>query len=226
VCSKSKQWIPCKDNYLFNQQALSLVFRGKFISHLTRAIRSGKLNLDQQYQQFKNKLYKHNWVVSVREPINKPQYVLEYLARYTHRVAITNSRITALKDAMVSFRYKDRKNNILKHTTISAVEFIRRFLLHTLPQGFVRIRHYGFLANRNRTENLNFIRRLLKLPSRLLKMAQSLQKMMLNLTGIDITRCPCCRKGIMQPVAEIPKHSGKHPNSFIRPPNYPVTVPG
>jgi hypothetical protein len=141
VCKKSKRWIPCKDNYLFNQEALSLVFRGKFIHHLTRAIRRGKLNFAEGYQQFKKNLYKHKWVVSVREPIREAQHVLEYLARYTHRVAIANSRIRAFKDGMVSFRYKDRKNNILKQTTISAVQFIRRFLIHTLPKGFVRIRH-------------------------------------------------------------------------------------
>ncbi len=220
VCSKSKRWIPCKENYLFNQQALSLVFRGKFIHHLTRAVHRGNLSFDGEYGQLKNKLYKHKWVVSVREPITEPQHVLQYLARYTHRVAIANSRLTALKDGRVSFKYKDRKNNRLKKTTISAVEFIRRFLLHTLPQGFVRIRHYGFLANRNRTANLSFIRRLLKLPSQLLKMTHSLQKMMLKLTGIDITLCPCCKKGQMKLVAEIPRHSGKHPFNFIRPPNY------
>ncbi|MGD9075555.1 MAG: IS91 family transposase [Desulfobacteraceae bacterium] len=220
VCSKSKRWIPCKDNYLFNQEALSLVFRGKFISHLTRAMHRGKLSFNGQYGQFKNRLYKHKWVVSVREPITEPQHVLQYLARYTHRVAIANSRLTALHDAMVSFKYKDRKNNKLKKTTISAVEFIRRFLLHTLPQGFVRIRHYGFLANRNRTANLAFIRRLLKLPSQLLKMTHSLQKIMLKLTGIDITLCPCCKKGHMKLVAQIPSPRGKHPFNFIRPPNY------
>ena len=219
VGKKTSRWIPCKEDYLFNQEALSLVFRGKFIDHLTRTIGKGKLKIDLPYQQLKGKLYKHKWVVSVREPIKQAQHVLEYIARYTYRVAIANSRISAFKDAMVSFRYKDRKNNILKHTTISAVEFIRRFLLHTLPLGFVRIRHYGFLANRNRTANLNFIRRLLKWPSPLINITHSLKEMMLKLTGIDITLCPCCRKGRMQPLADIPRHSGKHPHSFIRPPN-------
>jgi hypothetical protein len=219
ACKKTNRWIPCKDDYLFNQEALSLAFRGKFIHHLTRTIARGKVNFGQGYKHFKENLYKHNWVVSVREPIRQAQHVLEYIARYTHRVAIANSRISAFKDAMVSFRYKDRKNNILKKSTISAIEFIRRFLLHTLPPGFVRIRHYGFLANRNRTANLHFIRRLLKLPSPLLNITHSLQKMMLKLTGIDITLCPCCRKGRMQPMADIPRHSGKHPHSFIRPPN-------
>jgi len=226
VCSKTKRWIPSKDTYLFNQEALSLVFRGKFIHSLTRAVRRGKLNFAGSYQQFKQKLYKHKWVVSVRQPIKQPQHVLEYLARYTHRVAIANSRLTALEDGRVSFRYKDRKNNTLKTATISAVKFIRRFLLHTLPSGFVRIRHYGFLANRNRTANLNFIRRLLHVSSQVLKSSHSLQEMMMKLTGIDITRCPSCMKGRMQPVAQIPRHSAKHPHGFIRPPNFQVCAIG
>jgi hypothetical protein len=225
LCSKTKKWVPCKQDYLFNQEALSLVFRGKFIDYLRRAIRHGKLRVDDPSQQLKSRLYKHKWVVSVREPIKNPQHVLEYLARYTHRVAIANSRLTAIKDGMVSFRYKDRKNNVFKETTISAVEFIRRFLLHTLPQGFFRIRHYGFLANRNRTANLTLLMRLLKWPCKLLKMTASLRKLMLKLTGIDITLCPRCRKGRMHPVENIPRHRGKHPNNFIRPPNlkpYPI----
>jgi hypothetical protein len=220
VCKKTKRWIPCKHRYLFNQEALSVVFRGKFIDYLTRTINRGKVNFPGQYQDFKRKLYDHKWVVSVREPINYPQHVVEYLARYTHRVAIANSRITSFNNAMVTFRYKDRKKNTLKQTSISAVEFIRRFLLHTLPTGFVRIRHYGFLANRNRTANLTFIMRLLKAPLKLTKTTTSVQNMMRKLTGIDISRCPQCLIGKMQLVAEIPKHhSGKHPHNFIRPPN-------
>ena len=224
VCKKTKRWIPCKENYLFNQGALSVVFRGKFIDHLTGTVRRGKLKIDPGYQQLKGKLYKHKWVVSVREPIKQPQHVLEYIARYTHRVAIANSRITELKEDMVRFRYKERKNNIFKHSTISVVEFIRRFLLHTLPPGFVRIRHYGFFSNRNRTSNLNFIRRLLNLPSPLLHITECLEKIMLKITGIDITLCPCCKKGRMKPLEHFPRNSAKHPNSFIRPPNNPAPV--
>jgi len=219
LCAKSKRWIPCKEDYLFNQEALSLVFRGKFIDHLTRATHLGNLNLEEPDSQLKTKLYKHKWVVSVRDPIAHAQHVLEYLARYTHRVAIANSRLLALKDGMVSFRYKDRQNNVLKQATLSAVDFIHRFLLHTLPQGFVRIRHYGFLANRKRTAQLTLIQRLLKLPSQALAAPQSLQEMMLRLTRIDITLCPCCKKGRMQKIADILCYTGKHPYQFIRPPN-------
>ena len=222
--AKGKRWIPCKGSYLFNQEALSLVFRGKFIDRLTRAVHTGKLRLNVDYEPFKSQLYRHKWVVSVREPIEQPQYVLEYLARYTHRVAIPNSRLLALEEGKVSFRYKDRKKRRFRKDTISAVEFIRRFLLHTLPQGFVRIRHYGFLANRNHTANVTFIRGLLKLPAQWRKISKSLQQIMLKLTGIDITRCPCCKKGRMQPFLKIPGYRGKHPFDFIRPPNLRVCV--
>lgn len=214
VCSEGKRWIPCKNNYLFNQEALSLVFRGKYIDFLTQTIQKGKLSFNEKYQQFKDKLYTHKWVVSVREPIKQAEHVLEYLARYTYRVAIANSRLVALDDGMVTFRYKDRKNNRLKHNTISAVEFIRRFLLHTLPKGFVRIRHYGFLANRNRKANLNHIRRLLNLPRQLLKTNASLKEMMLKLTGVDITQCPSCNNGRMQLVTEIPRCRARSPDNL------------
>ena len=207
----SATWNPCKNNYLFNQRALSLVFRGKFIDHMTRAIGGGKMRFGGQYAAFKKKLYQHDWVVSVREPIKQAEHVIEYLARYTHRVAISNSRLLAFEDGKVTFGYKDRKENTQKTTTIDAVEFIRRFLLHTLPQGFVRIRHYGFLANRNRKANLARIRRLFKLPPKLPQTDTSLKQMMLKLTGIDITQCPLCNKGKMLLVAEIPMQSGRHP---------------
>jgi len=226
LCAKSKRWIPCKHTYLFNQEALSLVFRGKFIDLLTRAFRRGKINVAGKYQQFKHTLYHHKWVVSVREPIVQAHHVLEYLARYTHRVAIANSRLISLQDGRVSFRYKDRKNNRVKKTTISAVTFIRRFLLHTLPQGFVRIRHYGFLANRDRTATLNLIRGLLKVPSQVRTMAHCLQEMMVKLTGIDITLCPLCKKGRMHLVAEIPRPNGTHPYHCIRAPNCHLQATG
>ena len=220
LCSKTRGWIPCKENYLFNQEALSMVFRAKFIDLLTRAVDQEKIDIDGKYHHFKKKLYKHKWVVSVRDPIKRPQHVLEYLARYTHRVAIANSRLLSLKNGSVCFRFKDRKNNKMRKATISAVEFIRRFLLHILPQGFCRIRHYGFLANRDRKIHLNFIQRLLKWTSPLLNITHSLKEMMLKLTGINITLCPCCKKGEMQPISQIPRSSGKHPYNFIRPPNY------
>jgi hypothetical protein len=141
--------------------------------------------------------------------------VLEYLARYTHRVAIANSRIKSLNDDMVTFSAKNRKKNRTESVTISAVEFIRRFLLHSLPKGFVRIRHYGFLANRNRRANLKLIRKLLKLPTQPAKSQASLEQMMLQLVGTDITTCPCCNQGKMKLLADIPAYRARAPTCLV-----------
>jgi hypothetical protein len=114
LCNKKRRWLPGNEDYLFNQEALSLVFRGKFMDRLKRTMSKGKLEGDLSYQQLKGRLYKNKWVVSVREPIKEAHHVLEYIAHYTHRVAIANSRITGFKDRTVTFRYKDRKNNVFK----------------------------------------------------------------------------------------------------------------
>jgi len=213
VSKDKKRWISVRNDYLFNAKALSLVFRGKFIERMSHACLNEKINLTgNAYKNLKNKLYTKNWVVSVRDPVKSPEHVLEYLARYTHRVAIANSRIRAIKDGRVTFTAKDRKKNKTESVTITAVEFIRRFLLHSLPKGFVRIRHYGFLANRNRSANLNTIRRLMGLSAPPEKETASLEEMMQKLTGTDITICPCCNKGKMQLFAEIPKYRARPPD--------------
>ena len=213
VSKDKKRWISVRNDYLFNAKALSLVFRGKFIERMSHACLNEKINLTgNAYKNLKNKLYTKNWVVSVRDPVKSPEHVLEYLARYTHRVAIANSRIKKLKDGIVTFTAKDRKKNKMESVTITAVEFIRRFLLHSLPKGFVRIRHYGFLANRNRTANLNTIRHLMGLSPPTAKETDSLEEMMRKLTGTDITICPCCSKGKMQFFAQIPKYRARSPN--------------
>ena len=215
MSTDKKRFISCPGDYLFNQQALSLVFRGKFIGRMSLACQKGKLKLaGNAYKRLKNTLFTKTWVVSVRDPVKCPEHVLEYLARYTHRVAIANSRIKSLKDGMVTFTVKDRKKNRIEPVTISALEFIRRILLHSLPKGFVRIRHYGFLANRNRRTNLQVIRKLLKLPTELLKLEASLEEMMLQTAGIDITTCPCCNKGKMKLLAEIPNYRARAPNNL------------
>ena len=179
VSKDGSSWRPIKGNYLFNQQALSLVFRGKFMEPMGRACRREKLKFaGDQHQKLKTRLYEKKRIISVRDPVKRPDHVLEYLARYTHRVAIANSRITALKEGMVTFKIKNRKENSTEQITITAVEFIRRFLLHSLPRGFVRIRHYGFLANRNRSQNLSAIRRLMGVSDPPEKQIASLEEMM------------------------------------------------
>jgi hypothetical protein len=222
------RWMSCKNDYLFSHEALSLVFRGKFIGHLNKAYKKGKLQFPgrcasyETSQGFKNlidSLYSKKWVVHLKEPIKRPEYVLEYLGRYTHRVAISNHRLVSLEDGQVTFTYKNRKTEQIQQTTIEAVEFIRRFLLHALPNGFVKIRHYGFLANRNRGNNLAKLRQLHALPQNAKTAEKSIQEMMLSLTGADISLCPCCGKGKMQLIGEIPKYTGICAKDIIQPPN-------
>ena len=217
VSKDHQRWIASKNDYLFNQDALALVFRGKFIDRMTQACKNGHLKFaDNSYQKLKNTLFTKKWVVSVREPLKRPEYVLEYLARYTHRVAIANSRIKALEDGMVTFTAKNRKKNCTELITISAIEFIRRFLLHSLPKGFVKIRYYGFLANRNRAKNLKSIRRLMGLAESAPENIRPLEEMIQQIAGIDITICPCCNEGKMQFYAEIPKYRARAPDSLAR----------
>ena len=213
VSKDGSRWTACKDNYLFNEEALSLVFRGKFMDHMKRACQCENLKFaGDEYQKLKIRLYEKKWIIDVRDPVKQPEYVLEYLARYTHRVAIANSRITAFKDGMVTFKIKNRKKNRAEQITITAIEFIRRFLLHSLPKRFVRIRHYGFLANRNRSANLNTIRQLMELSDLPEKQIASTEEMMRQLMGIDITVCPYCHKGRMRLFLEIPKGRARPPN--------------
>ena len=217
VSKDGTHWTPCKGNYLFNKKALSMVFRGKFMHHMNHARQCEKLKLTgNEYKKLENKLYAKKWIVDVRNPVKNPEHVLEYLARYTHRVAIANSRIKKLKDGMVTFTAKNRKKNKTESVTITAVKFIRRFLLHSLPRGFVRIRHYGYLANRNRSANLITIQRLMGLSPPPKKEMTSLEEMMQKLTGIDITICPCCSKGKMQLFAQIPKYRARPPDHLDR----------
>ena len=216
VSPDGSRWIPCKGNYLFNARALSLVFRGKFMERMKKACQRQDLKLaGEDYNPLKARLYEKPWIVDVRDPVNNPQHVLEYLARYTHRVAIANSRIRALREGMVTFTYKNRKKDRTEALTITAVEFIRRFLLHSLPKRFVRIRHYGFLSNRNRSANLAAIRRLMALPEPSEPPVATVEGILRQLTGMDITVCPCCRKGKMNLFRKIPKGVARPPNPLF-----------
>jgi hypothetical protein len=155
-----KTWISPKYRFFLPCGVLSRVFRGKFISGLKRAFRKGKLSLPGELQlladngtshSFLRTLHQHQWVVYAKPPFGGPNHVLHYLARYTHRVAISNHRLVSLSDGRVTFRWKDYADGSQqKLMTLSVEEFLRRFLLHTLPRGFVRIRFFGYMANRRR----------------------------------------------------------------------------
>jgi Putative transposase len=209
-----KRWSPARKNFLFPIKALSAVFRAKFLDLLKRAFDRNKLLLVSQstdladpaaFKLLINALGKKPWIVYAKKPFGSPVHVLDYLGRYTHRVALSNDRILSAHSPKVTFSYRDRKNHDRKKTmTLDAHEFIRRFLLHLIPKGFVRVRHSGVLANRSKSL-LSKCRQLLDLYPAVPKLAQkSVHQLMLELTGIDITRCPLCQKGTLVLFANLP----------------------
>lgn len=200
------RWIAARKNFLFPVTALSLVFRGKFLDLLKQACDQGKIPAaNNEIKASRRK----NWVVYAKKPFGSPHTVLDYLGRYTHRVALSNDRILQVQDGEVTLSYRDRKDGNRKKTmTLEAQEFIRRFLLHVLPQGFMRIRHFGFLANRAKKPTLAQCRKLLDLdpalpPSPIL----SAKDLLLKIIGVDLSRCPSCREGTMIVVGNLPASS-------------------
>jgi hypothetical protein len=200
------RWINARQNFLFPVKALSQMFRGKFLSLLQKAADREKI---QEVNDASKASRQKNWVVYAKKPFGSPQTVLDYLGRYTHRIALSNDRILAVHNGQVSFSYRDRKdNNRPKSETLDADEFIRRFLLHVLPDGFMRVRHFGFLANRSKKQILPQCRKLLGLDPTLPEMPKkSAQDLLQELTGTDLSRCPRCQKGTLIVVAELPRMS-------------------
>jgi len=211
-----KRWIPSRDNYLFPVKALSRLFRGKFLDHLRKAFTSGKLRFpgkaaslgtQEGFSRLIRQLRGKEWTAYSKKPFASPEKVLDYLGRYTHRVAISNYRITNVADGLVTFRYRDRKDDDkLKECTLPAPKFIHRFLQHLLPKAYVRIRHYGFLANRAKGTDLARCRQLLGLSAELPRpQKKTTQELLLKLTGEDLTKCPRCKKGTMHVFQEFPR---------------------
>ena len=203
------RWIACRKyrkSFLFPVKVLSAFFRKRFLIHLRKAFQKGKLQFHGEleplaqpaaFEALCQRAAHVKWVVYAKRPFGGPERVLKYLARYTHRVAISNRRLLSLADGQVSFEWKDyAAGNQTKTMTLDAVEFIRRFLLHVLPSGFVHIRHFGFLANRKRKEKLVLCRSLLP-PSPMVIAASADPP-----GGRDSTieeqvsrRCPVCQTG-------------------------------
>jgi hypothetical protein len=197
------RWIEARPNFLFPVKALSRVFQGKFLALLEQACDKGKIPpANNEIKASRQK----SWVVYAKKPFGSPQTVLDYLGRYTHRVALSNDRILSVQNGQVTLSYRDRKDGDKKKTvSLEAHEFIRRFLLHVLPDGFMRIRHFGFLANRAKKHALAQCRKLLKLDAALPEIPKkSAHDLLLELTGIDLNRCPSCHQGTMIVVAELP----------------------
>ena len=220
-----ERWIHSKKKFLFPVKALSKVFQGKFMELMEEAFQHNDLIFPGKitdigtttgFRKLKRQLFSKKWVVYSKQPFGGPEQVLEYLGRYVHRVAISNNRIIDMGNSTVTFSYKDRKNDDAKRTmALDANEFIRRFLLHALPKKFMRIRHCGFLANRCKKGNLLKCRKILgqdNMPDNLSN--KSAKDLMLDLTGLDISTCPFCKKGKLNKTLKIPEQTG--PGFFER----------
>jgi hypothetical protein len=207
-------WISSRRGFLFPVKALSDVFRGKFIAGLARAFASNQLQFAastlpltdaRTQQQFIAELRSTPWVVYTKRPFGGPEQVLDYLGRYTHRVAISNNRLLSVDDTTVRFRYKDYAHgNRRTLMQLDAHEFLRRFLLHVLPCGFMRIRHYGILANRTKRARLVIARDALSAPPPAQPHApESVAAFWLRIAHRDIHLCPSCRAGRMISISTI-----------------------
>jgi len=208
------KWRSSSRKFFISVKVLGEKFRGKFLHHLRQYYSENKLNFYGDFREFENPeafsslvktCYKKSWYVYSKRPFSGPQAVIEYLGRYTHRVAISNNRLQTMDANTVTFKYRDRETKKDKVITLSGVEFVRRFLMHVLPKGFVKIRHYGILANRNKKTKLKLCRKLtrstkFKSQFKNLTTAEIVKK----ITGKDIGKCPVCSSGNM--VAKLTFH--------------------
>ena len=205
---RPERWIAGRRRFLLPVRVLSRRFRRLFLEALEKAYAKGELQFFGELESLRNPqafahylapLRNSEWVVYAQPPFGGPAHVIEYLGRYTHRVAISNRRLLALENGEVSFAWKDyRDAGKDKVMTVSAEDFIRRFLQHTLPQGFQRIRYYGFLANCHRARKLDLCRQLLATPSSALLPSLSDCRVFLQaLTSTEFRRCPQCGVGIL-----------------------------
>jgi len=223
ISVEGNRWVSCRPGFFLPVRPLGRLFRGKFLAMLHRAYDRGLLRFHGQqrvradpeaFHALLQACWQKEWVVYAKPPFGGPAQVLKYLARYTHRVAISNGRLVKVEDNQVFFRWKDYANgNRQKVMALEAVEFIRRFLLHVVPSGFVRIRHYGLMGNRVRAENLARCRTLLKLGqgSGAGSAAPQSEPPLRNPTDTMMrTRCPVCGQGHMMIVGTVePVRSGR-----------------
>ena len=201
-------WVSPRRGFLFPVRALSSVFRGKFLAALDAArgrLRHAAAQSDLAWRNLLVALYRHDWVVYAKQPLGGPAQVLEYLGRYTHRVAICNERILGMDGNVVRFRVRDSGNAHRKRMVcLTADEFIGRFLLHVLPNGFKRIRHYGLLGSAHKAVNLAAARAALAVPAPDPVVLESVEGFMRRVASIEWWGCPHCREGRFGVVAVIP----------------------
>jgi hypothetical protein len=216
IAPDGQHWIACRPGFFMPVRVLSRLFRRLFLQHLQTAFDAGKLQFfsslerlrdPQAFAQYLAPLRQAEWVVYAKPPFGGPEQVLNYLGRYTHRVTISNNRLLAIDHGKVTFRWKDyRHHDQPKTMTLEADDFIRRFLLHVLPDGFQRIRHYGFLGNRYRKAKLALCRQLLGVVIAAVTREDKpdYRDFYEKLTGKSLRDCPVCHRGQMVPIAVLP----------------------
>lgn len=202
--TKDNKWKKSSDKFFVPVKVLSKVFRGKFMSYLKDNYKKDELSFYGELEEYKNinkfkilinKLYSTNWYSYVKRPFNNADAIIEYLARYTHKIAITNSRIVKVEDGKVFFKYKDYKNNSKqKIMSLEATEFIRRFLMHILPNKFVKIRYYGINANRNKKTKLKLSQKLTNILNNPLYKKLTKTELLKKITNGKAFLCPKCNK--------------------------------
>ena len=218
-----KRWIACRPGFFLPVNVLSCLFRRLFLDYLQAAFEQGQRHFFSSLERLRDPhafahylapLRQIDWVVHAKPPFGGPEQVLNYLGRYTHRVAISNNRLLDIEDGKITFRWKDyRHNDRPRVMTLEADEFIRRFLLHVLPDGFQRIRHYGFLAHRYRKAKLGLCRQLLGVALTAVVKRQDqpdYRDLYEKLTGRSLRDCPVCHAGHMVVIASLPA-SGRPP---------------
>lgn len=221
--SSDGRWLGCRPNFFLPVHVLSRLFRRLFLERLQAAHAAGRLRFSGKLDGFDDadvftaaigKLRRKNWIVYAKPPFGSPEHVLAYLGRYTHRVAISNSRLVSADETIVTFRWRDyRHGNAPRLMSLHPHEFIRRFLIHSLSDGFHRIRHYGFLANGCRRARLATIRQLLIRAETIAAVAAEIGDTTKRLPHFDPSQCPCCG-GILRVTATLPRWRAGQPRPW------------
>jgi len=216
LSSDKGRWVSCRKGFFIPVRILSALFKGKFLDLLKKCFQSDglvfpdrirHLESPEDFERFRSQLYHKQWVVYCKPPFDGVKGTLQYLGRYTHRIAIGNNRILNIHNGDVSFLWRDyADHNRQKTMTLKADEFIRRFLLHVLPSRFVRIRHFGLLANRKRKNIIALCRKILgesQTPTKQEPRKETWQEQLFRICGMDVTLCPVCQIGRLWRVAPL-----------------------
>ena len=222
--SSSNQWIKSKKDFFIHYKVIAKKFRGKFIDLFKKEVLDGNIkfygNIDYlndsiKYQDLIDTLYDKNWVVFCEKTFKDASHVVNYLARYTNRVAIANSRIIKMENHQVTFKYKDYKDEgKTKFMTLDVLEFIRRFLMHILPKKFKKIRYFGIMASRNRKTKLHLCKKLTR--TKIIEYLRLTTDQLIEKLGLDIKKCPVCGCKKFVTKDELPRNFKAPPELLLK----------